>query len=202
VLGECVECGTPGERCCANRTCNDGGCCVGTVGSCYAAGANCPSPGPGDGMCAAGKCSGCGSMGQECCLGSTCYDGLNCSGGMCGPCGGAGQPACPGNACTAGGCLNDDQECIAAGTACGGMAGTCNANGTCTMGATTCGGLNQPCCEIGQTATPRFCAQPGTTCSGFGTAATCIACGELGQPCCEGDSCKTGTCGGNPDRCQ
>jgi hypothetical protein len=200
--GECQPCGGPNQRCCADRACNNGGCCVGTVGTCYAAGSNCPMAGV-RGMCMAGKCSGCGSMGQACCPNDECYDaGATCINNMCGACGGVGAPSCKGNVCTAGQCLNSDQECIATGTMCGGNAGTCNANGSCTAGMTTCGGMGQPCCEIGGTQVPRYCSQPGTTCGGNANNATCVACGAVGQPCCDGETCKTGTCNAFMDRCQ
>jgi hypothetical protein len=204
--GECTACGGPGQPCCPNRACSAGGCCVGagTDAECVAANAVCPLQGPGNaGMCTNGRCGGCGAAGQRCCDGQLCYDAGNaCVSGMCQACGGAMQPACPGNSCSAGHCLNDDAVCVPVGAQCGGSAGTCTANGSCMMGNTTCGGLNQICCEIGQTNTPRFCAQSGTRCNGFGANARCVACGEMGQPCCEDSSCKTGTCGGFPQTCR
>jgi hypothetical protein len=123
-------------------------------------------------------------------------------GGDAGPCGTAGALACAGAMCGDGLCINDQNRCIAVGTSCGPMAGTCAASGSCVSGAmmmTMCGGLDQPCCGIGVPPEGAYCSKSGTTCTGNGAMRACKACGGMGQPCCgEGNTatCRQGTCMG------
>ena len=53
------------------------------------------------GYCVAGKCVGCGKAGEQCCAGDTCETTtLVCVVNVCTACGGAGQPCCKGGICT------------------------------------------------------------------------------------------------------
>lgn len=99
--GICVPCGVAGNPCCANNTCENGGCCVYT--KCIASGATCTAPNGmslGGACSATGVCGSCGGLSQPCCEipGPACV----CTApntfsvqGTCQACGGAGQPCCP-----------------------------------------------------------------------------------------------------------
>ena len=200
--GECETCGGPDQPCCAGRTCNDGGCCLGSgLGQCLAQGLSCPPAGPAGGMCAAGKCTGCGAADQPCCLGRMC-DGpnLTCEGGgngSCSPCGLPGQDACPGAGCMPGSCVDDDEQCIAVGATCPQGSGVCTAGGACQNGGDLCGGLDQLCCGRGAPPAGVYCSHPGTVCHGTNDDnERCVLCGGLGQPCCSGSFCRAGECDG------
>ena len=105
----CQACGDNEQRCCADRTCADGGACIGGGnGTCFT---DCGTPGtaccPGNGgQCGTGAvcndddmCEACGTSGQACCPGAGpgtdgCTGDLRCSLGMCAACGAANQPCC------------------------------------------------------------------------------------------------------------
>lgn len=71
-------CGNPGQPCCQNNSCRDGGCCMegSSGGAVCAAASTCG--------CNTGKCTTCGLSGLACCAGNTCAVGEGpCVNGMC-----------------------------------------------------------------------------------------------------------------------
>ena len=106
----------------------------------------------------------CGAPGQACCPGATCSMGNVCQGGgvggpgTCAPCGTPGNACCDSNACGSGGCC-DNGTCIASGSTCPGLTGTCS-GGSCGK----CGGAGQACCMVGMDG--GSCTAGGVQCSG------------------------------------
>jgi hypothetical protein len=101
----CGHCGAPGEPCCANNICANGGCCVPNFqdSTCVAESSSCG----GSSVCKAGSCGSCGGRSQPCCMqphdsfpAFCSASNTSCSGtggGTCGACGGRDEPCCPGN---------------------------------------------------------------------------------------------------------
>jgi hypothetical protein len=72
----------------------------------------------------------CGGVGQTCCIGGQCNDGLTCNAnGYCRACGGSGNLCCAGNTCSEG--LTCTNGRCAAPPACGGFNQTCCSGGSC-----------------------------------------------------------------------
>ncbi len=173
--GTCVACGGPGQPCCSNQSC----------------GANL--------VCNGATCVPCGNLNQPCCPNSFCsLSGppfIRCSAGSCLPAGDVGQRCHPLLGCPAvngGGCCDND-TCVANGSACTGLGGTCQ-NGSCGNG--TCGATNQPCCNGTCTVGYSQCAN-GMTCSSCGSNNS-VCCAQHGPPTCQGGlTCVKNVCGGS-----
>ncbi len=178
----CERCGGPGEGCCGSAvgqgaSCRDGGCCVSY--RCVADNEPC---GPRKlGLCTAGKCTGCGEIGQACCgdvdspachgsSGVTCID-LPAGGGtdrasQCQHCGVPGEPCCAEGACGDGGCCNLRVTGGIPSTTCVAPGGLCLNGASCAQQSCgTCGGEGQPCCSISGDDVDAFCTAPSLNCS-------------------------------------
>jgi hypothetical protein len=110
----CQHCGAPGEHCCNGNQCANGCCAiVNNQYTCIADNKACF----GTTQCtgATSSCSGCGGLGQACCVNGTvtfCSQAdTRCNASTCESCGGLGQGCCPpnnfcaaGRSCNAGTC--------------------------------------------------------------------------------------------------
>lgn len=113
----CLDCGAPGQPCCATNGCTGGGCCVVEIvdgfskPACTNAGAACTVSSGGTcgaSVAAPGSCGSCGALSQPCCevvngktanriYGCTApntYCTVQSTTGTCEACGAAGQPCC------------------------------------------------------------------------------------------------------------
>lgn len=182
---QCALCGGPGEACCGAQgvdvvqTCRDEGCCIGST--CWAE--NGPFGTLALGQCQAGKCTGCGELGQP-------------------RCGGLGVPSCQQEG------LYCDERVPAGGSG-GGPNGSAGSIGVGAAGfgnqpleyeteCVACGSPGEPCCsgKIGDAggccvrdsdfSHPQRCVAAGDTCTNGAAcqAGSCGACGKDGQPCC------------------
>jgi hypothetical protein len=130
----------------------------------------------------------CGGIGEKCCEGGACDDGLECAGQFCRTCGSQSEPCCAGDLCDAGltcgvsfsgnltqcvsSCGGDGEICCRqGGTGVCDAGFECNSNARCV--ADGCGGPGQQCCFF------RECDDGPCSIN-----ITCEPCGELGQPCC------------------
>jgi len=141
---------------------------------------------PGLVACAAGTACSNGGC-KDATTGLCVADGANgstagqvCASGTFKACGAAGQPCCEPQVCGGGACCVNN-TCVASGSGCGALTGTCSESEL--GGCGTCGGLGQPCC--GTTGKSPFCTGAGLKCY----SGSCQHCGGPGQPCCDGLVC-------------
>jgi hypothetical protein len=127
--GFCAPCGGPGESCCSLNTCGDGGCCA--AGTCASEGESCQ--GVDGGTCQAGVCggsSGCGGLGDPCCVTWCTAPQTLCEGsdastvgteasstttyvlGQCHACGYGGEVCCSGSSCQSSFSCNGSGVCV------------------------------------------------------------------------------------------
>ena len=104
-------------------------------------------------------------------------------------CGTAGDNCCPGSVCENGGCCiasNNGNTCVAAGSACTNVGGTCTAGACAGLdGGASCGGNSEECClRTSGGGNTRMCTAGNLTCETGDASARCVTCGALNQPCC------------------
>ena len=226
----CQPCGSGGQVCCGNRTCDEGFDCTGSgTGTCMG---NCGSQGQ---QCCTGTtecgrdlvceesgedrtCQSCGEKDQACCAtGDECREsGLECVGGVCveaEACGSEGEVCCSrGDECVSGfecesGVCRVEEDCGSEGQVCCAY-DNCASGLECRLGAcvvAVCGGEGEVCCSRGDECVSGFECESGV----------CRVeedCGSEGQVCCAYDNCASGlecrlgacvvaVCGGEGEVC-